>query len=96
MLTQQDIRLRQAIWLEYRLGNDKQQALINTRKKFGTDSVSESLIDNIYSRFRPYKARIFDRMPEYYVTPVIQKLSNENEVKNEILYHINVFLERFH
>jgi hypothetical protein len=23
-------------------------------------------------------------------------LSNENEVKNEILYHINVFLERFH
>jgi hypothetical protein len=56
MVTHKDIQLRQAIWADYRSGNNEYQAFINVRKKF--DSVSPSKITFWYNFFKSAKKHV--------------------------------------
>jgi hypothetical protein len=94
MVTHKDIRLRQAIWSEYRLGNEENQALANICKKFGTNSVSLSTIHNWYGHFQTQTSPFNENTPQNKLTPVIQKLPNGDEVRKLIIQLIEInFLE---
>lgn len=83
MVTPAEIKVRQFIWAEYRAGSTKEQALINITAKLGHDSVSATTIDEWYQKFKRGKISLFDFYTEqYYITNVVQKLPNGDEVSN--------------
>jgi hypothetical protein len=76
--TSDDIWIRQLIWTEYRAKNNKQQARINIKSKFGLKSISTSTINYWYKRFKSGKISLFKK---YAIAPAIQTLSNGEEVR---------------
>jgi hypothetical protein len=72
MSTSQDIRIRQAIWSEYRSGNNENRALDNIRKKFDTNFASRPTIRNWYQCFEANDEKI---------TRVIRNLPGGKQVR---------------
>lgn len=79
MDTHQEIKLRQAIWAEYRSESDKSQVRLNLIENFGSEIVSDSKIDQWYSHFESGKTSLFEQND---IASAIQILSNGDEARN--------------
>jgi hypothetical protein len=96
MSNSNELYKRQAIWADYRAGNNSEQAYSNLIKKFGPDSVSKEIITGFYLRFKSGDRSLFDKgAPQHGIPQAIQTLPNGEEVsifKNSE-YKCDMFLE---
>jgi hypothetical protein len=68
MFTSEEVWLRQMIWAEYRSGTSEKQASINIIAKFGSKSVSQSIIHDCYMRFKSGDTNLIE---QYCIKPAI-------------------------
>jgi hypothetical protein len=82
MSNSNELYKRQAIWAQYRVGNNNEQAYLNLTEKFGLGSVSQKVIDDLYQRFKSDNISLFDEESEQQGIPqAIQIMPNGDEVR---------------
>jgi hypothetical protein len=96
IVTQEDLRLRRMIWLEYQARNTEEEAWTNIRQKLNYAPVSMSTIQHWYDHFKCGETSLFDKDTlQYGITQATQILPNGDEVAILVEYkYRQAFLER--